>query len=122
MPTRAPSIRSCCGRRLPVGVMCPCQTKRKAQHDATRPSAAARGYDGKWRTESKAFLALPGNERCACGCGRRANMVDHKVPHRGDMKLFWDRSNWQPMAFSPCHSSRKQSIEAGGGRSLSENR
>ena len=38
-------------------------------------------------------------------------MVDHIIPHRGDMKLFWDRKNWQPMASSPCHTSRKQSME-----------
>lgn len=24
-------------------------------------------------------------------------VVDHIVPHRGDQKLFWDRSNWQPL-------------------------
>lgn len=22
---------------------------------------------------------------------------DHIVPHRGDQKLFWDRSNWKPL-------------------------
>ena len=22
---------------------------------------------------------------------------DHIVPHRGDMRLFWDESNWQPL-------------------------
>ena len=24
-------------------------------------------------------------------------VVDHIIPHRGDQKLFWDRSNWQPL-------------------------
>jgi 5-methylcytosine-specific restriction endonuclease McrA len=90
--------------------MCPCQAKRKAEHDAKRPSAAARGYDGKWRAGSKAFLALPQNRYCACGCGRLANVVDHIVPHRGDHRLFWDRRNWQPM-FKRCHDSKKQSME-----------
>ncbi len=33
---------------------------------------------------------------CACGCGRAANMVDHIVAHKRDMRLFWDRNNWQP--------------------------
>ncbi|TIL42278.1 MAG: HNH endonuclease, partial [Mesorhizobium sp.] len=47
----------------------------------------------------------------ACGCGRVADMVDHIKPHRGDKRLFWDRANWQPMAMSPCHSSRKQRLE-----------
>jgi hypothetical protein len=30
------------------------------------------------------------------------------------MRLFWNRANWQPLASSPCHSSRKQSAEARG--------
>ena len=29
----------------------------------------------------------------------KATDVDHIVPHRGDQKLFWDQSNWQPL----CH-------------------
>jgi 5-methylcytosine-specific restriction enzyme A len=62
-----------------------------------RPSAARRGYSQKWREASKAFLANPENFWCACGCGRTTDMVDHKIAHKGDMKLFWDRSNWQPM-------------------------
>jgi 5-methylcytosine-specific restriction endonuclease McrA len=26
-------------------------------------------------------------------------VVNHKVPHRGDQRLFWDRSNWERL----CH-------------------
>jgi 5-methylcytosine-specific restriction protein A len=107
---RAPRICGC-GKVVAYGVMCACQLARKAEADQRRPSAAARGYGAKWQRESKAFLAQPQNRYCACGCGRPANMVDHIKPHRGDMKLFWSRSNWQPMASSPCHSSRKQSME-----------
>jgi 5-methylcytosine-specific restriction enzyme A len=110
MPMKAPRICSC-GAIVFHGVMCACQAKRKAEADLNRPSASARGYDGKWQRESKAFLALPENRLCACKCGRIANMVDHVVPHRGDKRLFWARTNWQPMASSPCHSSRKQSLE-----------
>jgi 5-methylcytosine-specific restriction endonuclease McrA len=91
--------------------MCVCQRERKASYDANRPSARQRGYDARWQREAHAYLALAGNNRCACGCGRLADMVDHIIPHRGDMRLFWDRTNWQPMASSPCHSSRKQSLE-----------
>jgi 5-methylcytosine-specific restriction endonuclease McrA len=91
--------------------MCACQLARKQEADNRRPSASRRGYDSKWQRESKAFLALPQNRYCACGCGRLADCVDHKVPHRGNMKLFWDRSNWQPLASSPCHNSRKQCQE-----------
>jgi len=114
MPMRGARICGC-GHRVPAGVLCGCQrqrmAERKARHEANRPNATQRGYDSKWRRESKAFLARPENRLCACGCGRTADMVDHKVPHRGDMKLFWDRNNWQPMACIPCHVSRKQSLE-----------
>jgi 5-methylcytosine-specific restriction endonuclease McrA len=91
--------------------MCACQIARKAEADKRRPTASQRGYDSKWQREGKAFLARPENRLCACGCGRTADMVDHIKPHRGDMKLFWSRSNWQPLASSPCHNSRKQSLE-----------
>ncbi len=42
-----------------------------------------------------------------------ASVVDHKVPHRGDQDLFWDRGNWQSLC-STCHSSTKQREEAQG--------
>jgi 5-methylcytosine-specific restriction enzyme A len=110
MPMKPPRICSC-GNLIASGAVCICQQRRNAEADKRRPTAHARGYDSKWKRESKAFLAQPQHRLCACGCGRTADMVDHIVPHRGDMKLFWSRSNWQPMASSPCHSSRKQSIE-----------
>jgi len=72
---------------------------------ARRPSAARRGYGQKWRESAKAFIARPENFWCVCGCGRPADMVDHKIAHKGDMKLFWDRSNWQPMARG-CNSRK----------------
>lgn len=97
-----------------TGETCQHQRARKAEADKHRPSARQRGYDGKWQRESKVFLAKPENRHCACGCGRRADMVDHIVPHRGDHRLFWNRANWQALASSPCHASRKQSMEARG--------
>lgn len=100
-----------CGKIISATDLCECQIKRKAEADKRRPNASDRGYDSKWRRESKAFLTLPQNRLCACGCGRLADCVDHKIPHRGDKKLFWSRSNWQPLASSPCHASRKQSLE-----------
>jgi 5-methylcytosine-specific restriction endonuclease McrA len=91
------------------------ERERKALVDRHRPTATERGYDGKWKKESKAFLALPGNELCACGCSRPASMVDHKVAHKGDMKLFWDRSNWQPMRYG-CNSRKNIQHEGGFGK------
>lgn len=93
------------------------ERERKALVDRHRPTSSQRGYDGKWQRESKAFLALPGNEWCACGCRHRADMVDHKVAHKGDMKLFWDRSNWQPMRVG-CNSRKAVLTEGGFGNPI----
>lgn len=76
-----------------------------------RRNAAQRGYGHKWRKESKAFLAL--NPWCALqggGCTLLATLVDHRIPHRGDMTLFWDRSNWQGLC-DHCHNVHKQRME-----------
>ena len=59
---------------------------------------AERGYGSKWRTARKAFLAAhPLCERCErSDRAVPATVVNHRVPHRGDQVLFWDRSNWEP--------------------------
>jgi len=43
-------------------------------------------------------------------CGAPATVVDHRIPHRGDKRLFWDRNNWEPLCAS-CHSGHKQARE-----------
>lgn len=101
-----------CGNRVAAGAVCACQARRKAAAENARPSARQRGYGAKWERESAAFLARPENRLCACGCGRPAEMVDHIVAHKGDLKLFWRRSNWQAMTKS-CNS-RKAAREEGG--------
>jgi len=106
MPVRAPRICGC-GKRIEQGLRCSCEQKRKAEADARRPSARERGYDSKWDVERKAFLKA--NPKCR-RCPAQATVVDHIVPHRGDKRLFWSRSNWQPLCQS-CHSRWKQSIE-----------
>jgi len=40
-----------------------------------------------------------------------ANVVDHRIPHRGDKTLFWDKTNWQSLC-TPHHSGDKQREEA----------
>ncbi|MDS9467940.1 HNH endonuclease signature motif containing protein [Paracoccus sp. MBLB3053] len=117
MPARAPRLCSC-GKQVPSGSRCACQAKRdaarKAKFDKARPSSSQRGYTREWERASKAFL-----ERCPyCSrCGKyldlskpRAAVVDHKIPHRGDQKLFWDKTNWSRLC-TPCHSGAKQREE-----------
>ncbi len=46
-----------------------------------------------------------------CDGGRRrvlpSNTVDHKIPHRGDPVLFWDRDNLQGL-YKRCHDRKTQ--------------
>jgi len=67
-----------------------------------RPSSAKRGYGRTWQKERRGFLLT--HPRCA-GCGAKATLVDHIVPHRGNPALFWDRTNWQPLCFD-CHARK----------------
>lgn len=110
MSIRAPSVCQC-GKTVPSGTRCPCKAQadrdRKARHDQTRPSASERGYGTAWQKARAAFLKA--HPRCAM-CGQPATVVDHVISHRGDQKLFWRQSNWQPLC-TPCHSRAKQSQE-----------
>lgn len=80
-----------------------------------RQSAAARGYDARWRRAREAYLTE--NPWCVycerAGRFEPATVVDHIEPHRGDMELFWDRSNWQGLC-APCHDGPKKELESSG--------
>ena len=81
--------------------------EHKSLHPEEVRSAASRGYNSRWRRESKKFLELhPLCQECLKkGIATPATVVDHIVPHRGDVKLFWDRSNWQALCKS-CHDKK----------------
>jgi 5-methylcytosine-specific restriction enzyme A len=86
------------------------------QIDSRRVSSSRRGYGHKWREARIHFLrAHPLCECTECQAGRLrttpATVVDHIVAHKGDMKLFWDRNNWQAMS-KPCHD-KKTALEDG---------
>ncbi len=109
MPTRAPFVCGHCGKTHLTGAECRLvaarDKARKARHDERRPSARQRGYTAEWERESKAFLAS--HPFCRV-CGEPASVVDHIIPHKGDMRVFWDRANWQPLC-AHHHNSAKQS-------------
>jgi 5-methylcytosine-specific restriction endonuclease McrA len=69
-----------------------------ADYDARRGSARARGYDAQWDRAARLFKALrPLCLGCeAIGLIVAAEVVDHVLPHKGDMVLFWDQNRWQP--------------------------
>ena len=119
MPSRARSLCPC-GHAVPPGTKCACAAKRdrerKARHDATRGTSRQRGYTVAWEKASRRFLARPENRLCACGCGRDADMVDHRIAHKGDPRLFWAESNWQPMKGNPCNRRKAVREEGAFGR------
>ena len=110
MPHAAPSLRAC-GCVVAPGSKCRHSLEydraRKARFEATRPSARERGYDTKCDRERGAFLAAHPN---CVRCGGKATVVNHKTPHRGDKRLFWRRSNWEPVC-AHCHNGPIQSEE-----------
>lgn len=79
-----------------------------------RPSRHAQGYGGTWSRRARRF-----RERYPL-CGQRPNgqapvlsrcyderritlafQVDHVIPHRGNLALFWDEvGNWQSLCAS----------------------
>lgn len=56
----------------------------------------------RWRKISKDFLRR--YPTCFI-CGKPAKIADHIIPHRGNIELFYDDSNLQPMCWS-CHSRK----------------
>ena len=112
MPIAAP--RSCtqypCRNMAVLNGRCAQHAQRFEQQ---RGTSTQRGYDGRWRKARIAWLA----EHWFCVACRlqgrmaAASEVDHIKPHRGDMDLFWDQTNWQSLC-KACHS-RKTASESG---------
>jgi len=100
-----------CGKIVAHGARCACQIAstraRNQRADARRPSAAARGYNHEWRKARLEYLAT--HPLCRM-CGKPSTLVDHIIAHRGDNRLFWTRTNWQPLC-TPCHNRVKQRLE-----------
>ncbi len=66
----------------------------------------------RW-TKLRKVILLRDLYTCAM-CGRISATgmdVDHKTPHRGDERLFWDESNLEVLCHSPCHAKHKQAQE-----------
>jgi 5-methylcytosine-specific restriction protein A len=91
MPTAAPSLFA----------------RSPPKRDTRLLDATQRGYGYRWQRERAAYLAR--NPLCvtclAAGLTVLASVVDHHVPHRGDMRLFWDVTNWQSLC-KRCHDRK----------------
>lgn len=109
-PKRPCSYPGC--PRLTEGRFCEKHLQEtEKEYNRQRGSAASRGYDSRWRKARAKFLkANPLCRRCEeNGKITKGEVVDHIIPHRGDMSLFWDQNNWQSLC-TRCHN-RKTRME-----------
>lgn len=110
MPVKAPRLCPC-GFVTPADTRCKCEARadqeRKARFDKTRPNSSERGYNRAWEKARAGFLK---HHPFCRRCNAPASVVDHIKPHKGDSRLFWDKSNWQSLC-APCHNGAKQSDE-----------
>ncbi len=116
---KRPCARPGCTALVVRGYCDGCKAKAPAaRYEKERGSSAARGYGYRWQKASKAYLrAHPiAVDWFKEHQGRvyAAEVVDHIVPHRGDMKLFWDPKNWQGL--TKKDHDRKTALKDGGFR------
>lgn len=92
-----------------------------SSHDRARKMAnPLRALYGTARWQRLRWSVLEAELFTCRMCGGSHNdtsklVADHIRPHRGDLDLFWDRSNLQCLC-KGCHDSVKQREEAAGGR------
>ena len=86
----------------------------------SRGSHSGQGlYTYRWKQARLAFLRAHPLCQCPdCDEGRKrvmpASVVDHRIPHRGDERLFWSESNWTAMA-KQCHDAKTAREDSGFG-------
>ena len=85
----------------------PQQTRRQYDHDRSQIEYRKWYSTARWRKARQWFLAVnPLCKQCELeGYTTGATEVDHVVPHRGDVTLFWDSGNWSALCRS-CHSKK----------------
>lgn len=116
----------CSIHRIAFRGRCPeCEIRRQAdakKKEQLRGSASSRLYGHRWRKESQRFLRMEENKNCHYCLQknppkkRSPTVVDHFIPHKGDLKLFWDRSNWRASC-KRCHDYKTATEDGGFGRS-----
>ncbi len=90
----------------PAGQPSPEENRRRYEHERSQ-TESRKLYDSRWSKASKLFLSQhPLCVECyAIGKRIPSMATDHKVPHRGNKKLFWDKANWQPLC-DLCHGRK----------------
>jgi 5-methylcytosine-specific restriction enzyme A len=85
-------------RELTTSDRCP-EHKKKSwdESDRLRGTRTERGYSNRWLKARESYLIHhPLCKHCLeDGIKELATEVDHIIPHRGDMSIFWKHDNWQ---------------------------
>ena len=109
-----------CRRVLTRERYCPeCAEIKKREYQSNRNKSWQHLYGAKWRKAREFYLIKhPFCVECEKDSGRlvRADVLDHIVPHKGDVKKFWDRSNWQGLCTR--HHNKKTANEGAFGRNI----
>lgn len=106
MPLSPPRACVCGGKRYGSEPCTRCG-RGKRESDKNRPNFRQRGYSWEWSKYSLRFRQE--NPLCA-ECLKQdrvtaATCVDHIVPHKGDMELFWNPGNHQSLC-EKCHNTK----------------
>jgi 5-methylcytosine-specific restriction protein A len=96
---------------------------QRQRENANRDRAVSALYGVSWRKARAVFLRE--HPLCVCcattGSITPASVVDHVIPHRGDVRQFWNRENWQSLC-KPCHDRKTAREDGGFGRARIETR
>lgn len=80
-----------------------------SSYDKLRGTRHQRGYGNKWDRAAKQYLKSYPDCKI---CGQLATCVDHIKPHNMDMRLFWNKGNWQSLCHS-CHNAKTSKDKTG---------
>lgn len=83
-------------------------------HSPTLEPWRAWYHSTRWRKLRPAIFRRDLNTCAMCGhvhTDHKGLTCDHREPHRGDERLFWDENNLQTLCTDPCHNKHKQALE-----------
>ena len=90
--------------------------------EVNRLSSNKRGYDYAWQKYRKVFLFY--NPLCVIclvdGILKSSIIVDHVIPHKGNIELFRDPGNHQALC-KTCHDIKTYNEDGGFGRPVKSN-
>lgn len=118
-PCREPG---CVAYALPGESRCAKHYMPRAKPRSRQAKAWRKEYGtARWRDARAAYLER--HPLCVVCKGRgelvSAAVVDHVIPHRGDMTLFWDEKNWQALC-KRCHDSKTAKEDGGFGNARAD--